>query len=322
MVFLLQLHQRYRFLNFQVTDTYTGLVAKPTQCCLHDCNYRGFHSMNISHISKLAQKPTIYSPGSASMWVDEYISAQLLQTHLSQDTDLASRKASTIMKTVDWILGKAGGDTLSILDLGCGPGLYSETMAELGHTVTGVDFSAGSIRHAKFSAKAKKLNISYRVQNYLELDDEAKYDLIILIFTDFGVLTPHERTRVLGNIYNSLKTGGKLILDVLNDDYPAPESEATSWEAHEAGFWRNAPHLVLSTTFYYEQEKVSLDQYIVIDESGDMETYRFWTKRFTKSEITSQLRSSGFQSIECHHGVIPDSELYRSDDVTFCVAVK
>jgi len=77
--------------------------------------------MKIQQIVKTAQKPELYSQGTAVMWVDEYISTQLLETHLSQDIDLASRKETTISSTIEWILNKVPGDNQNILDLGCRP---------------------------------------------------------------------------------------------------------------------------------------------------------------------------------------------------------
>ncbi|MCI5146258.1 MAG: class I SAM-dependent methyltransferase, partial [Candidatus Electrothrix sp. AR3] len=156
--------------------------------------------MNIKKLIEAAKKPAVYTPGTASMWVDEYISSQLLQTHLSQDTDLASRKETTISSTIDWIETKIPGDRLEILDLGCGPGLYAEQLAERGHLVTGMDFSVRSINYARASAQKKKLNISYLHQDYLQLAEENKYDLICMIFTDFGVLSPEQRTILSNNI--------------------------------------------------------------------------------------------------------------------------
>lgn len=164
--------------------------------------------MELHKIVKATQKPEIYSKGTSAIWTDEYISDRLLEVHLNPDIELASRKATTIAQTVDWIVEKVQGKGLEILDLGCGPGLYAEKLTEKGHQVTGVDFSSISIRHATESATQKKLDINYRHQNYLELDDEGHYDLVMMIFTDFGVLMPEERRRFLKNVHRALKPGG------------------------------------------------------------------------------------------------------------------
>ncbi len=278
--------------------------------------------MKIQKIITTAQKPELYSQGTAVMWVDEYISTQLLETHLSQDIDLASRKETTISSTIEWILSKVPGDNLNILDLGCGPGIYTEKLAEKGHKVTGIDFSANSIRYAKESADRKKLNISYLQQNYLELEEEDKYDLVMIIFTDFGVLSPAQREILLVNIYRALKPGGKFIFDVLNENYPVNESGSKGWEVSKKGFWRNRPYLALTESFYYEEQKVALSQHIVIDENGEMDVYRFWIHTFSHDDLERILTLQNFYNTECYDHVLPGCDMYRAEDVTFCITTK
>lgn len=278
--------------------------------------------MNIEKLIRTAQKPEIYTPGTALMWVDEYISTQLLEIHLSQDVELASRKESTISSTIEWALQKVPENRLNILDLGCGPGLYSTKLAQRGHSVTGVDFSFNSIQYAKEAASRKKLNIAYRHQNYLELEDENKYDLVLLIFTDFGVLTPDQRQTLLTNIYRALKPGGTFIFDALNDNYQGNVVGSKDWELSEKGFWRDTPYLALTESFYYEKQKVTLNQHTVIDQTRGIEVYRFWMHTFSHADLGAIISSAGFNDIQCYDGVIPDSDICSSNSVTFCVAIK
>lgn len=278
--------------------------------------------MKIQELLEAAKKPEIYTSGTAEMWTDEYISAQLLETHLNQEIDLASRKGSTISKTIEWILEKVPGESLRILDLGCGPGLYTEKLAEKGHEVTGVDFSANSIRYARESAGRKKLKISYRHQNYLDLEEENRFDLVLMIFTDFGVLHPDQREKLLANVYRALKPGGIFLFDVLNENFPVTESGPKRWDLAEKGFWRDRPYLALSESFYYNEEKVALNQHVIIDATGEVDIYRFWNHTFSHRDLKRILDPQGFRKTACHDGVVPDSEMYCSDSVTFCMTVK
>ncbi len=274
--------------------------------------------MNIKQLIQITKKPEMYDRGTAVMWTDGYISTQLLETHLSQATDLASRKKSTIDSTVEWILEKVQGEKMNILDLGCGPGLYTEKLARKGHTVTGVDFSKSSISHARKSAKEHGLNISYRCEDYLTIDDENCYDLVMMIFTDFGVLCPDQRNALLQNIYRALKPGGIFLFDVLNDNY-AGAADSRNWEAVEKGFWRPGPYLALSENIYYRAQKVILSQHVIIDEAGKTEIYRFWTHLFSDNDLAGILKVHNFTEPVFYKNVIPDSDSYRSGDVTFCI---
>jgi len=199
--------------------------------------------LDFNKIINLSAKPDLYQKGTAVMWTDSYISKQLLEVHLNSEVDLASRKKKTIESTVKWILDKAGKSNLKILDLGCGPGLYSQLLAENGHQVTGVDFSKHSIEYARKTAEDNNLEIDYRKQNYLELEDHEKYDLVILIFTDFGVLSPDDRAILLFNLHRALKPCGFFLFDVLNDNQLDQKVSDKSWDISKKGFWREAPYL-------------------------------------------------------------------------------
>jgi SAM-dependent methyltransferase len=278
--------------------------------------------MNTYKIIEATKRPEVYSKGTTKMWVDEYIAERLLEVHLNPDIELASRKESTIATTVDWILEKVPGEELTILDLGCGPGLYAEKLAEKGHAVTGMDFSAGSIKYARESAAGKGLEISYLEQDYLELEEENRYDLIMMIFTDFGVLLPDQREKLLANIHRALKPGGRFLFDVLNENFPAKEAGTKGWESAEKGFWRGEPYLALTESFYYEEQRVTLSQHVVIDESEKVEVYRFWIHTFSQAELEELLSEKGFRTAECYDRIIPGCDMYRSEDVTFCIASK
>ncbi len=108
------------------------------------------------------------------------------------------------------------------------------------------------------------MDISYIQQDYLKLEEENRYDLILLIFTDFGVLTPDQRDTLLGNICRALKPGGTFVFDVLNENSEVQESASKNWELVEKGFWRNHPYLALTESFYYEKQKVTLSQHIIM----------------------------------------------------------
>ncbi len=253
------------------------------------------------------------------MWTDPYISKQLLKIHLNPDVDIASRKKTTIEKTAKWILDSChSSEKLSILDLGCGPGLYTEAFAEQGHQVMGIDISENSIDYATKSAKEKGLSISYQNGNYLSIDlGKAQYDLIVLIYTDLGVLTPTEREQLLAKVFLALKQGGVFIFDLLKDQNLNEKLTPKTWEANEAGFWRATPYLALSESFLYEKEKVILFQHTIIEEGGAMDHYRFWTHFFSQDDIAVMLQQQHFKNIECREDILPEGDLWNGDNVVF-----
>jgi len=256
------------------------------------------------------------------MWTDAHISKQLLHVHLNPDLDLASRKPETIFSTLEWVLSKCEQKQLHILDLGCGPGLYSEKLAQKGHQVTGVDFSANSIEYAQKEAQKKKLDITYLRENYLNLDlEENAFDLVILIFTDFGPLLPNEREQLIRIIKKALKPGGIFIFDALNDKDIENKISPKNWETSLQGFWKDEPYLALSDSFVYAENKVILYQHIIIDEQENIDIYRFWTHFFSNQDLTKILNESGFNKISFHEDVLPQGNLWNGENVTFCMAI-
>ena len=280
--------------------------------------------MKITDIISKIEKPKIYEKGTTFMWTDEHISKQLLNVHLNPDIDLGSRKKSTIEKTANWILDtqKEKGK-LNILDLGCGPGLYTEIFAKAGHNVTGIDISKNSIEYAKKSAKDKKLDIAYLNVSYLEAELESdKYDLVVLIYTDLGVLIPKERDILLNLIYRVLKKGGTFIFDVLKDNELEKRTSPKSWEAVVSGFWKASPYIALSESFLYEPQKVILFRHIIVDSDENIETYRFWTHFFSQTDISEMLNTHNFIDIHFREDILPEGDMWNGDNVIFSVSSK
>ncbi len=278
--------------------------------------------MNIQKIIASTRQPKLYEEGNAKMWTDNHISQQLLQVHLNEELDLASRKMSTIKTTIDWILQQVDGKPLNILDLGCGPGLYAEKLAQKGHKVTGVDFSKSSIEFAKVKAKEKGLNIRYVNSDYLTLNLEENFDLVLQIYTDFGVLLPNERTQLLQKVSKFLKPGGIFIFDVLKDKELAHKISPKNWEVSDKGFWKDCPYVALSNSFLYKKEKVILYQHTVFEDNGCIDSYRFWTHFFSNEDLKKILLEYPFQNIAMYDDVLPKADLWSGDNVTFCKAVK
>ncbi len=250
----------------------------------------------LTQLIALQQKPAPFTPGEPLFWDDPHISKHMLAAHLDPEFEAASRKPETIDQIVHWIieaLGLKSGD--SVLDLGCGPGLYATRFAQAGIRVTGVDYSRRSIAYATQQAKENNLDIKYRYENYLELQDEAQYDAALLIYGDFCPLSPQQRSKLLQNITRALKPGGKFVFDVTTRELRKKYGNRNGWRALETGFWKPGPHLLLEEGFDYPEQSIWLDQFITIEEDGKICVYRNWFQDYTPETITAELEQSGFQ---------------------------
>jgi len=271
-------------------------------------------SMNriISQLIELQHKPEPFTPGEALFWNDQHISAQMLQAHLDPNSNAASRIPKTIDRSVQWVieaLALRPGDR--VLDLGCGPGLYTSRFARAGLHVTGVDYSQRSIAYASKYAQENNLDITYRYQNYLEMNDENEYDAAMLIYGDFCPLNPEQRSKLLDNVYRALKPNGKFVLDVTTRECRRKFGNRNGWRALESGFWKPGPHLVLEEGFDYPELSLWLDQYTVIETDGKISVYRNWFQDYTPESITAELVQGDF----CVEGVWGDltGKVYTPD---------
>ena len=249
----------------------------------------------LNHIVPCLQKPPLYQKTDGVFWNDEHISRQMLQAHLDPEREGASRNFSFIARSAAWIR-----DTVPparrplLLDMGCGPGLYAEKFARYGYEVTGVDFSRRSIAYAKRSALRQGLRIRYLFQNYLELSLPETFDLITMIYCDYGALSTDDRQRLLRIAYRHLKPGGKLLLDVFSRDTFDSFQEGQTWEScPNGGFWREQGYLALCGRYKYPGF-VTLEQTTVITDA-EATTYRIWNTCFTQKALAGEVRNGGFR---------------------------
>lgn len=252
--------------------------------------------LDLNRLIQLSHKPAPFTPGEPLFWADPHISSQMLTAHLDPNSDLASRKPETIERSVAWIietLGLKAGD--SVLDLGCGPGLYTAKFAEHGLLVTGIDISPRSIAYAQNFADEHGLAINYRCQDYRTLEDEDRYDAALLIFGDYCTFSPEDRRRMLRNIHRALRPGGHFVLDASTRHHRAVAGVKNAWYASPGGFWRPGPHLVLEQGFDYPAQAIWLDQYVVVENNNEMTVYRNWFQDYDPTSITAELTESRFE---------------------------
>lgn len=235
----------------------------------------------------------------ADFWDNEHISQMMLMAHLNPNMDAASRKPATIEATCKWILSSLKLEAPhKLLDLGCGPGLYSTKFYEHGLDVTGVDYSKRSLAYAKEQANLKNQDIRYLYQDYLEMDFESAFDAVVLIYCDFGVFSEVLREKLLKKIHASLKPGGYFVFDVWSTAFQELTAEYKNWFVHEKqGFWKPTPHLELVHKQFDKDSKVSLKQHIIVEEGTVVSVYNLWEQCYTVQSITTLLEANGFEVV-------------------------
>lgn len=257
----------------------------------------------IRQLSRYLKKPQLYAQSTGDFWNDPHISKGMLTAHLNPHEDAATRKHEFLDKSVRWISKVAPPSQYeSLLDLGCGPGLYAQRFYNAGYSVTGVDFSKRSIEYAKEQSLLQRSTIKYCYQNYLTIEYTEQFDVITLIYCDYAVLSVSDRILLLKKIYQALKENGKFIVDVFTPLMRKKESR--SWQYCEAGgFWCEKPHICLEAVYQYDDEDTTeLCQCVVLTDEA-ISCYNVWDHFFTREKLLSEMKTVGFNSFEFYDDV-------------------
>jgi len=256
--------------------------------------------VDLSDIIQRESPPEPWAEGEKIPWNDPGFSQRMLREHLSQDHDAASRRFEIIDDHVDWIHHQIlAGVSSKILDLGCGPGLYSSRFATLGHRCWGIDFSPASIDFAKTNAEQKNLACQYTLGDIREIDYGQGYDLVMLIFGEFNVFRPQDARLILEKVYQALEDNGIILLEPHTFEAVQMIGEqSASWYSSEVGLFSENPHLNLYESFWVEERQVAIERYFVLDQlSNQISRYSATVQAYRENDFQEFLQESGFRDV-------------------------
>lgn len=100
-----------------------------------------------------------------------------------------------------------------VLDLACGKGRHSKTMAQKGMEVVGADLSENSINAAR---SYENENLRFVVQD-MRLPLHEKFDAVFNLFTSFGYFDDlGDNRKVIEAVNKMLQTNGYFVIDFMN----------------------------------------------------------------------------------------------------------
>ncbi len=249
-------------------------------------------------ITNATAKPIVWSEYTADvLWTDDHIAKHMLSFHLNPDLSLASRTLPFIEESVAWLVSEFGlSGTSKVIDFGCGPGLYTHRLKAKGvGSVVGLDFSKNSLNHATEQAQQANLSIEYHYGNYLEYSDAREFDLITLVMCDLCALNPIQRSELLSKFKSLLAPNGSIALDVYTATRFAEQNESLSLERNSMnGFWSHEDYWCIQSSFKFEEEKVTLDKYVISQEDKEWTVFN-WLQHFTIEELSQELEAHGLE---------------------------
>jgi SAM-dependent methyltransferase len=245
----------------------------------------------------------------------------LLRFHLDSDVDVASRRADFIDASVDWIDARFDlGPGRRVIDLGCGPGLYTNRLARSRARVTGVDLSPRSIEHACADAERAGLDVECLLGDYLTMELPSGFDLALMIMCDYCALSPAQRACLLERVFHLLRPGGTFLIDVYSlAAFETWEEQVAYGEGLMDGFWSPRPYYGFLGTFRYEAEKVVLEKYTIVEETAVRE-YLNWFQHFDVASLTAEVEVAGLRVAAVHGDVAGGT--YEESAPEFAVEVR
>lgn len=251
-------------------------------------------------IYQRTRPPVPWRDGGNLPWDDPAFSERMLAQHLDQSHGAASRRLPEIRGQVqvmlDW-LGLEAGHRL--LDVTCGPGLYAREFAQRGIAVTGIDFGPAALRYAR--EQCAGLPCEFVQGDVREMDFAgAGFDAAIYLYGQFTVLRPEESLDVLRRIHAALKPGGRLLIEILDDDL-FDKKDSAWWYSDRGGLWGDFPYLHLGERVWDPKQRAAVERFHILNlETGELQVYGLSDQAYSAAMLTEMLHAAGFGRVDVH----------------------
>lgn len=186
---------------------------------------------------------------------------------------------------------------LKILDVGCGTGRHAIELSVRGYHVTGIDLSEAQLSRALAKAFEKGVNIDFVQCDARELSFKNEFDGVIMICEGgFPLMETDEMNyRILKNVAEALKSGGKFIFTTLNGLFPLFHSvnDFHAGSTKEGGAQYKSKNFDLMT---FRDHNITTFE----DDDGIVKEMECNERYYVPSEITWLLKSLNFTKIDIY----------------------
>jgi SAM-dependent methyltransferase len=242
-----------------------------------------------------------WGEGSDFPWGDPDFGRRTLAEHLDNSNGAASRSVKERQLQLDWLWDKLGLQPgMHVYDITCGPGLYAVELARRGCTVTGIDINPAAIAHA--NTLAKQAGVAERC-TFIELDVrnlpdyEAEFDVALFMYEQLAVYSREEAQMLLTKIGQSLKVGGRICLELLNQDNVDKE-DSSWWFTDDNGLWGDTPFLHMGERVWDDEEEAAVERYFILHlESGELKRYTLYDQTYAVETMSWMLAQAGFSAV-------------------------
>ncbi|MBU1699122.1 MAG: class I SAM-dependent methyltransferase [Candidatus Eisenbacteria bacterium] len=178
-----------------------------------------------------------------------------------------------------------------ILDLCCGVGRHSIELAKRGFRVTAVDRTKKYLDAARERASKEGLGIEFVHEDMREFMRANAYDAAINMYTSFGYFRdPADDEKVLGNLYRSIRPGGRLLMDLMGKEILARMFKERDWYEGD-GF------IILEEREVKESWSWIENRWIILRD-GERKDLHLSHRLYSAAELQGLMKSAGFRTTE------------------------
>ena len=237
-----------------------------------------------------------------SAWYVDFFRNDYLNVYAHTFTDERAKKEAGFVASVLEL--KPGA---SVLDLCCGQGRHAVHLAKSGLRVTGLDLNPEYLELTRRAADAAKVQLETIAADMREIPFENTFDAIVNMYSSFGYLESEaEDLKVLQSAAKALRSGGRLLLDMLNREWAVANYIQNDWHSGADG------------TLYIERRDLDLAtsrmhvHFVVIEQNGSRrESIGHIIRLYTLTEMTRLLERVGLTLTAVFGGF--DSDTYSID---------
>ncbi len=181
-----------------------------------------------------------------------------------------------------------------VLDVCCGPGRHALALARQGLRVTGVDRTVPYLEIGRERAASEGLEVEFVQEDVRGFQREGAFDAAVSLYTSFGYFEdPAEDQRVLRNLCQSLRPGGKLLMDMSGKEVLARVFQKQSWLELEDGTL-----FLVERTLQGGWEQIE-NRWVLV-RNGKRHEQRFTVRIYSGVELKAMMLAAGFDTVEVY----------------------
>lgn len=181
-----------------------------------------------------------------------------------------------------------------ILDLGCGKGRHSLELARRGYKITGLDRTSKYINEARTAARSESLEVDFIQADMRSFIKKYSFDYVINLFTSglsyFEDI--EEDKRVIENVYESLRSNGRFIVQTMGKEVLARIFQKRDWIEQDG--------VLLLQERNIERDWSWINNRWILIKDGKKVEYRVTHRLYSASELSELMINCGFVDIKVY----------------------